>query len=39
MSQTLILELNDAVYAFIQREAEAAGMSPAHWLAKALERQ
>jgi ATP-dependent exoDNAse (exonuclease V) beta subunit len=39
VSQTLILELSDAVYTLIQREAEAAGTSPAHWLAKALERQ
>jgi hypothetical protein len=35
----LILELSDAVYAIIQRQAEAAGTSPAHWLAKTLERQ
>jgi hypothetical protein len=39
MSQTLILELSDAVYTIIQRQAEAAGASPAHWLAKTLERQ
>ena len=39
MSQTLILELSDAVYTIIQRQAEAAGTSPAHWLAKTLERQ
>ena len=39
MSQTLILELSDAVYTIIQRQAEAAGTTPAHWLAKTLERQ
>jgi hypothetical protein len=39
MSQTLILELSDAVYTMIQRQAEAAGTSPAHWLAKTLEQQ
>ena len=39
MSQTLILELSDAVYTIIQRQAEAAGTSPAHWLAKTLEQQ
>lgn len=39
MSQTLILELSDAVYTIIQRQAEAAGTSPEHWLAKTLERQ
>jgi len=39
MSQTLILELSDAVYTIIQRQAEAAGTSPADWLAKTLERQ
>ena len=39
MSQTLILELSDAVYTIIQRQTEAAGTSPAHWLAKTLERQ
>jgi hypothetical protein len=39
MSQTLILELSDELYTVIQRQAEAAGTSPAHWLAKTLERQ
>jgi hypothetical protein len=39
MSQTLILELSDAVYTMIQRRAEAAGTSPAHWLADTLEQQ
>ena len=39
MSQTLILELSDAVYTIIQRQAEAAGTSPEHWLANTLERQ
>lgn len=39
MSQTLILELSDEVYTMIQRQAEEAGTSPAHWLAKALEQQ
>ena len=39
MSQTLILELNDAVYTTIPRQAEGAGTSPAHWLAETLEQQ
>ena len=39
MSQTLILELSDVVYTMIQRQAEAAGSSPAHWLADTLEQQ
>ncbi len=39
MSQTLILELSDEIYTVIQRQAEAAGTSPAHWLAKTLEQQ
>jgi hypothetical protein len=39
MSQTLILELSDEVYTTIQRQAESAGTSPAHWLATALEQQ
>jgi predicted transcriptional regulator len=39
MSQTLILELSDAVYTTIQRQAEGAGRSPAHWLAETLEQQ
>jgi hypothetical protein len=39
MSQTLILELSDEVYTVIQRQAEVAGTSPAHWLATILEHQ
>ena len=39
MGQTLILELSDEVYTTIQRQAESAGTSPAHWLATALEQQ
>jgi hypothetical protein len=39
MSQTLILELSDEVYTAIQRQAESAGTSPAHWLATTLEQQ
>jgi hypothetical protein len=39
MSQTLTLELSDAVYTAIQRQAESAGTSPAHWLATTLEQQ
>jgi hypothetical protein len=39
MSQTLILELSDEVYTIIQRQAEGAGTSPAHWLARTLEQQ
>ncbi len=39
MSQTLILELSDEVYTTIQRQAESAGTSPAHWLATTLEQQ
>ena len=39
MSQTLILELSDEVYTTIQRQAEGAGTSPAHWLAETLEQQ
>jgi hypothetical protein len=39
MSQTLILELSDEIYTLIQRQAEAVGTSPAHWLAKTLEQQ
>jgi len=39
MSQTLILELSDAVYTLIQHQAEGAGTSPAHWLAHTLEQQ
>ena len=39
MSQTLTLELSDEVYAVIRRQAEAAGTSPAHWIANSLEQQ
>ena len=39
MSQTLTLELSDEVYTVIQRQAEAAGTSPAQWAATTLERQ
>ena len=39
MSQTLILELSEKVYAIIQRQAAVAGTSPAHWLAMTLEQQ
>jgi hypothetical protein len=39
MSQTLIIELSDEVYTTIQRQAESAGTSPAHWLATTLEQQ
>jgi hypothetical protein len=39
MSQTLILELSEEVYTIIQRQAEVAGTSPAHWLAMTLEQQ
>ena len=39
MSQTLILELSDEVYTTIQRQAEGAGTSLAHWLATTLEQQ
>jgi hypothetical protein len=39
MSRTLILELSDEVYTTIQRQAESAGTSPAHWLAITLEQQ
>src|SRR5712692_6830187 len=39
MSQTLILELSEEIYTIIKRQAEAAGTSPAHWLAKTLEQQ
>jgi hypothetical protein len=39
MSQTLILELSDEAYTTIQRQAESAGTSPAHWLATTLEQQ
>jgi hypothetical protein len=39
MSQMLTLELSDAVYTAIQRQAESAGTSPAHWLATTLEQQ
>lgn len=39
MGQTLMLELSDAIYTIIQRQAKAAGTSPAHWLAQVLEQQ
>jgi len=39
MSQMLILDLSDEVYTTIQRQAESAGTSPAHWLATTLEQQ
>lgn len=39
MSQTLTVEQSDEVYAAIRRQADAAGTSPAHWVAKALEQQ
>jgi hypothetical protein len=39
MSQTLVLELSDEVYTIIQRQAEVAGTSPAHWPAIILEQQ
>lgn len=39
MSQRLILELRDEIYTIIQRQAEAAGTSPAHWLVQILEQQ
>lgn len=38
MSQTLTLELDDEVYAKIERYARRRGTSAAHWLAAALER-
>lgn len=39
MSRTLTLELSDEVYTVIRRQAEAAGTSPAHWVAATLEQQ
>jgi hypothetical protein len=39
MSQTLILELSDEVYAAIRRQAVVAGTSPAHIAATSLEYQ
>lgn len=39
MGQILTLELNEEVYAVIQRQAAAAGTSPAHWIASMLEQQ
>ena len=39
MVQILTLELNDKVYAVIQRQAEAPGTSPAQWIAHMLEQQ
>ncbi len=38
MSQTLTLELDDEVYAAIERHARSRGTSAARWLATALER-
>ena len=39
MGQTLTLKLSDETYTLIRRQAEAAGTSPARWLAGALEQQ
>jgi len=39
MSQVLTVELSDEVYTVIRRQAEAAGTSPAHWVATTLEQQ
>jgi hypothetical protein len=39
MSQLLTLELSDEVYTVILRQADAAGTSPAHWVATTLEQQ
>lgn len=39
MGQTLTLELSDAVYTIIQRQAASAGTSLARWLATTLEQQ
>lgn len=39
MGQTLTLKLSDETYTLIRRRAEAAGTSPARWLASALEEQ
>lgn len=39
MSQILTLELDDEVFAAIQRHAEAVGTTPAAWVADSLERK
>ncbi len=39
MAKKLVLELSDAAYASVQREAEVAGTSPDHWLSDTLEHQ
>jgi len=39
VGQTLTLKLSDETYTLIQRQAEAAGTSPARWLAGTLEQQ
>lgn len=39
MSRLLELELDDKVYATIQRRAQAAGTSPTHWIRQLLETQ
>lgn len=38
MSQTLTLELDDEIYAAIERHARSRGTSAASWLASALRR-
>lgn len=37
MSQTLTLELDDEIYAAIERQARSRGTSPSRWLAAALQ--
>lgn len=39
MSRLIELELDDEVYATVQRRARAAGTSPALWVRQLLERQ
>ncbi len=39
MSQTLEIEVSDEVYAAIQRQAEAVGISAIHLIAASLEQQ
>lgn len=39
MSRLLELELDDEVYATVERRARAAGTSPAHWIRQLLETQ
>src|SRR3954452_16704544 len=39
MSQSLLLELSDEVYAALRCQAEAVGTSPEHFAAASLERQ